>query len=380
MRVALLTTFGETCGIATYSEALIGALPEHGIEPLVFSPLLRRGDSPRGPQHPRLWRRDRATLWQAVQTVRALREAHAEVVHVQISLGLTSPRFLYVLAKLCARAGIPLVATLHDRGGGARVRRWAFGRTLLALRDADLVVHEPDQRAELEHARVHVIPHGIWSIPERSTEQARRELGLPSEGQIVSHFGFLHPDKGIEEVLRAIAELRAHGFPDLMYRVCGGTFPTAASREYLAKLQAEVRQLGLQGAVHLTGEFLSEERTTLELQAADLLVLNYRTGNNQGASGAGRRALAVGRALAVSRAPIFDDMRSAVHTLVRPLTEEIRDLLQQPDLRQGLIEKSRAYREERSWARIAAAHAELYRELLARVATPALGATNSSVI
>ncbi len=380
MRVALLTTFGETCGIATYSEALIGALPDQGIEPSVLSPRLRPGDSPRGPQHPRIWRRDRATLWQAVQTFRALRKARAEVVHVQISLGLTSPRFLYLLSMLCARARIPLLATLHDRDGGSRARHWAFRRTLLALRGADLVVHEPDQRAELDHPRVHVIPHGIWSIPERSSERARRELGLPIAGRIVSHFGFLHPDKGIEEVLRAIAELRAHGFPDLTYRVCGGTFPTAASRDYLRRLQAEVRALDLQDAVHLTGEFLSEERTTLELQAADLLVLNYRTGNNQGASGAGRRALAVGRALAVSRAPIFDDMRGAVHTLERPLTEEIGELLAQPEQRQRLIEKCRAYREERSWARIAAAHARLYRELRARGTAPELSATNSSVI
>jgi glycosyltransferase involved in cell wall biosynthesis len=378
MRVALLSTFGETCGIATYSEALVGALPEQGIEPIVLSPRLRPGDGPRGPQHPRIWKRDRATLLQALQTFRKLREAGAEVVHVQVSLGLTSPRFLYALSKLCAHAKLPLIATLHDRGGGSRFRNWAFRRTLLALRNADLVVHELDQRAELDHPRVHVIAHGIWSIPERSPEQARRELGLPVAAPIVSHFGFLHPDKGIEEVLSAIAELRAHGFPELTYRVCGGTFPTAASREYLARLQAEVRSLGLQGAVHLTGEFLSEERTTLELQAADLLVLNYRTGNNQGASGAGRRALAVGRALAVSRAPIFDDMRSAVHTLERPLSDEIRDLLEQPHLRQKLSERSRAYREERSWERIAQAHARLYRELRAQVGAPRLTATNSS--
>ncbi len=363
MRVALLSTFGETCGIATYSEALVAALPEHGIEPIVLSPCLRPSDGPRGPQPPRIWRRDRATLLQALQTFRKLREAGAELVHVQLSLGLTSPRFLYALSKLCARANLPLLVTLHDRDGGNRFRRWNFRRTLRALRDAQLIVHEPDQRAELGRDRVHVIPHGIWNIPERASERAKRELGLPETTPIVTHFGFLHPDKGIEEVLRAIAELRAHDFPDLTYRVCGGTFPTPASREYLARLKAEVRTLGLEGAVHLTGEFLSEERTTLELQAADLLVLNYRTGNNQGASGAGRRALAVGRALAVSNAPIFDDMRSAVYTLERPLSDEIRGLLQQPERRRELAERSRAYRDARSWARIALVHAQLYREL-----------------
>lgn len=363
MRVALLSTFGETCGIATYSEALVASLPEHGIEPVVLSPHLRPGDGPRGPQPPRIWRRDHATFLQALQTFRKLREARAELVHVQLSLGLNSPRFLYALSKLCARANLPLIVTLHDRDGGNRFRRWKFRRTLFALRDATLIVHEPDQRVELGRDRVHVVPHGIWSIPERPPEDAKRELGLPEAAPIVAHFGFLHPDKGIEEVLRAIAELRARDLPNLAYRVCGGTFPTEASRAYLARLKAEVRELGLESAVHLTGEFLSEERTTLELQAADLLVLNYRTGNNQGASGAGRRALAVGRALAVSQAPIFDDMRGAVHTLEGPLSEEIRALLQEPERCQALAAQSRAYREARSWSRIALAHAELYRAL-----------------
>ncbi len=300
---------------------------------------------------------------------------------MQVSLGLTSPRFLYVLAKLCQRARLPLIVTLHDRDGGDRLRRWELPAppcSRCATRTSSCT--SPTSATNSRANRVHVIPHGIWSIAERSTERAKLELGLSPTAPIVSHFGFLHPDKGIEEVLHAIAELRAQAFPDLTYRVCGGTFPTAASREYLARLRAEVRALGLEGAVHLTGEFLSEERTTLELQAADLLLLNYRTGNNQGASGAGRRALAVGRALAVSKAPIFDDMRSAVYTLERPLTEEIRTLLQQPELREQLAARSSAYRAERSWSRIALLHARLYRELRAASDAPPLTARQSSAI
>lgn len=363
MRVALLSTFGETCGIATYSEALAEALAGQGAETIVLSPRLRRGDGPRGPQPPRIWKRDRASLLDAARTFRELRRAQAQVAHIQVSMGLSSPRFLYALALLCRRAGLPLLATLHERGGGRALRRFEFKRTLLALRSADLIVHEQDQRAELARERVHVIPHGIWSIPEISREEARRELGIAPPGPLLAHFGFLHPDKGIEDVLEAVARLRAGAFPQLGYRVCGGTFPTGPSREYLARLRQRVEALGLKDAVHLTGEFLSERQVTLEMQAADLLLLNYRTGNNQGASGAGRRALAAGRPLAVSQAPIFDDMRQAVHTLEGPLEHEVAQLLGHPARLSEVAARGRSYCRTRSWSHVAEAHLALYRRL-----------------
>ena len=53
----------------------------------------------------------------------------------------------------------------------------------------------------------------------------------------------------------------------------------------------------------------------VELSAADWILLNYATDTSQGASGAVRRALSSGRPVAVSRAPIFDDVREAVHTI-----------------------------------------------------------------
>lgn len=363
MRVAVLSTFGETCGIATYSEALVAALVEHGVEPVVLAPRLRARDRPRGPQPKRLWQRDHATRLQAAATFREIQQARADLVHVQISLGLVSPPFLDALSQLCAGAGLPLLTTLHDRGGGGLLRRFAFARTLRALRQAHLLVHEQDQRDALARDRVHVIPHGIWPVSPRAAEVARRELNVDAAVPIISHFGFLHPDKGIEAVLAAVAELRVHRFPDLMYRVCGSTFPTKASRAYLARLQRQALELGLKCAVQLTGEFMSEDRATLELQAADLVVLNYRTGNHQGASGAGRRALSAGGTVAVSTAPIFDDMRSAVHTMHRPLCEEIADLLDHPGKRLEIAARGRTFCHARTWSRVAALHADLYREL-----------------
>ncbi len=362
LRLTLLTTWAEQCGIATYSEALVEALPAQGVTVSVVSPKLRRTDTPRGEQPVRVWRRDRAGLLEAWQTFAEIQKQRADVVHVQHTMGIESPSLLWGVTRLCRRAGIPVVATLHEAGGGSAARRFRFARTLFALGGAQLVVHEADETVP----DAEVIPHGIREEPHRSRAEARAQLGLSPSDLVMAHFGFIHPDKGIEEVLQVVAELRATRFPALKYRVCGGTFATGASRPHLAHLQARARELGLAEAIELTGDFASEERVTLEMQAADLVVLNYLTGNRQGASGAANRALAAGCALAVSRAPIFDSLRPATYTFGASLSTELERLLASSEERTALEHRAEAFCAERRWPQIAARHADLYRRLLNR--------------
>lgn len=360
VRLSLLTTFGEQCGIATYSEALAEGLAEHGVEVSIVAPRLRPSDSARGAQPTRVWRRNRAGLLDAWQTFRQIQEQRADVAHVQVTLGIASPTFLLGLTRLCRQAGIPLFATLHEASGGSALRRFNFARALFGLRGAQLIVHEPDAGV----AEAHVIPHGIAELPVRPRSEARRELGIAEDALVMAHFGFIHPDKGIEEVLRVLSQLRAAEFPNLQYRVCGGTFANPASRAHLEHLRQLVRSLGLSDAVELTGEFAPEDRVTLEMQAADLVVLNYLTGNRQGASGAAHRALATGCALAVTRAPIFDNLREAAHTLSGPLHVELEALLRSPEARADIAARAQAFCDARRWVRVAGAHAELYRHAL----------------
>jgi glycosyltransferase involved in cell wall biosynthesis len=360
LRLSLLTTYAEPCGIATYSEALVEGLSRQGVVVSVVAPRLRPADAPRGPQPARVWRRDRAGWLEAWQTFREVTRQKPDVVHIQHTTGIVSASVLLAVARLCSRAGIPVVATLHEAGGGSWLRRARFARALYALRRATLIVHQADP--SLPGATV--IPHGVAEVPKRPRDAARAALGIPPNQLVLAHFGFIHPDKGIAEVLRAVAALRGSQFPKLTYRICGGTFTSGRSTAHLAELRALVQELGLADAVSLSGEFLDEDSVTLEMQAADLVVLNYQTGNRQGASGAANRALAVGAAVAVSRAPIFDALRDATHTLSGPLPSELSSLLESPSRRAELSTHAEAFSSERSWSNIAARHVELYRSLI----------------
>jgi glycosyltransferase involved in cell wall biosynthesis len=359
MRLALLSTYHEVCGIATYSEGLVHELESLDVDVTVLAPTLRPGVTARGEQPRRLWSHHDATKAEALHTFVEVLRARADLVHAQVNHGLYSAGFLGTLGALCTLARIPLIATLHGRQGGAEARRRDVDQLLRALLPAHLLVHNEAHAAELDRGRVHVIPHGIAVTRWQELDEAKRARGLDVRDRVIAHFGFLHPDKGIEEVLHALSEQR-----NVRYRIVGGSFPTPESQRYLGELRRLVSDLGLDDTTWLPGRFASREEVQAELAAADWVVLNYHTGSSQGTSGAAREALAAGRPLAVSTAPVFDDLREAAHTLSRPITEDIGRMLSDRQLMQSATEKARSYALAHSWKRIAERHRALYERLL----------------
>jgi glycosyltransferase involved in cell wall biosynthesis len=366
MRVVSLSTFHEQCGIATHTEGLdegFRALRDHGqdVEHIVLSPTLARGDEGWGIQPKRVWNRNRAFGLEALRVVREIEALKPDVVHAQVNLSLFSSRVLMNIALLLKRKGIPFVATLHGRRGGFWGRTFKIWRFEQALRLADVIVHSEDHRRELGRDRVHIISPGLPRRTPRPMLEARKALGLSPDQKVIAHFGFLVPDKGVAEVLRAVAQI-----PDLFYWVAGAVFGSEESKRHFEELKSMVRELGVEKRVHLTGEFLPEEQAIGELEAANWIVLNYRTGGAQGASGAVRRALAAGRPVAVSEAPVFDDVRRGTYTLKEPLVDSIRGMLGDARLADEYEAKGRALCEEQTWERVAERHIALYRDILNR--------------
>src|SRR5579859_7027917 len=140
MRVVLLSTFHEQCGIATHSEGLVQGFEACGVEHEVLAPFRPRGDPGWGAQPQRLWNRNRAFGLEALRVVRAIEKIRPDVVHAQVNLSLFSSRVLYDIAWLLRRAKIPLVATVHGRKGGSWGRNFKLWRFSRALKHADLIV------------------------------------------------------------------------------------------------------------------------------------------------------------------------------------------------------------------------------------------------
>lgn len=174
----------------------------------------------------------------------------------------------FVDAELVARAKmlvdkrnmVRLVCTRHLVRPGKRSTRW---RWILEAIDCPLFVSEFAEKVFLstdppvDHTRLRVIPNSVV-IPQR---YGLSETVEPHEGIRLLYTGRIHPEKGIEVLIRAIA-----GLSDLPVRlkVCG-----TGDEAYIRELKDLASRLGVSERVEWAG---FTEDVFAEIRRADICV------------------------------------------------------------------------------------------------------------
>src|SRR5207253_932383 len=111
----------------------------------------------------------------------------------------------------------------------------------------------------VDPARIAVIPHGAPSRPLRDTAGFKAELGL-TERKVLTTFGLLSPNKGIETVIAALPDIIRNN-PDVVYLVIGATHPHLVKHEgekYRDSLKEMARDLGVDRHVHFINSFVED--------------------------------------------------------------------------------------------------------------------------
>ena len=319
-----------------YDHALAAALARAGADVELVTSRFRFGDAPAPdgyagrelfyPLSSRLFRRSRLrlplkVLEHPLGLVR-LGATRADVVHVQ---WLAAPE----LDVRLLRHRAPLVLTAHDLLPRRTASKHALWRRLFA-RFERVVVHSERGRGVLAAfgvpaERLRVIPHPVWrSEPERR-----------DDGRTVLALGTVRPYKQLGHAREAVA------------RVPGATLRVAGD----------------------AGAYLTEAEIDRALGESTVAVFPYRPELDQ--SGALLRALGAGvpavvydvgglaepvQAFGAGRVVPADD----VHGLAAALAELLDDGAALAAARAGALRA----REELTWERAAAAHLELYRELV----------------
>lgn len=101
-----------------------------------------------------------------------------------------------------------------------------------------------------------------------NNDNLRRELGLPETASLVGIVGQLHPKKGHQFFLKA-AKRVSQLFPDCRFLIVGEDI--SAKGDYLPKLRALTRELGIEGKVVYTG---FRENIPSIMASIDCLVLS----------------------------------------------------------------------------------------------------------
>ena len=199
------------------------------------------------------------------------------------------------IAHLVRRAGIRVVFLCHNVLPHERSRiDAALIRVGLGAADAYIVQSDPD-RVAIESMfpgrPFELTPHPAYTFfagGRTDREHARRRLGV--DGPVVLFFGLVRAYKGLDVLLRAVAQARARVPVQLL--VAGEFY------EKRAPYEALLDELGVRDAVRFEDRYIPNEEVETFFRAADVVVLPYRSATQ---SGIVQIALAFERPVIVTR-------------------------------------------------------------------------------
>ena len=151
--------------------------------------------------------------------------------------------------------------------------------------------------------KIDFIPHGIPDMPFVDPNFFKDQFDV--EGKFVAlTFGLLSPNKGIENVLRAMPKVIAQ-YPDFVYIILGATHPTLLREQgenYRLSLERLAQRLNIKKHVIFYNRFVELSELTEFIGAADVYITPYL---NQAQSVSGTLAYSFGCGKAVISTPYW---------------------------------------------------------------------------
>jgi glycosyltransferase involved in cell wall biosynthesis len=290
------------CGIATFTTDLCAALAaEYGEGRLFAIPVNDPDSSYDYPEQVRLelTQEDIASYERAADF---LNFNSNDLVCLQHEYGIYGGAAGRYILALLRRLKMPLVTTLHTVLRQPDANQRIVLEEIAQLSDRLVVMSELAAQLLREvyavpAGKIDVIPHGVPDMPFMDPNYFKDQFGTEGKSVLLT-FGLLSPNKGIENVIRALPAILAR-HPDVMYIVSGVTHPHIRRREgerYREELQTLASNLGVSSHLILNNRFVSNEELVEHVGAADIYVTPYRQ-EAQVVSGTLAIALGAGKAI-----------------------------------------------------------------------------------
>jgi glycosyltransferase involved in cell wall biosynthesis len=383
-------------GVAAYTRRLASHLATTGFEPVVLTTHeLARADE-RAVGVARRW-----DFRGVVAAAHAVSRLDIDLVHVQFAPSVFGFSRAVGLLPFFLPVRIPLIVTLHEYGvwsgnGPGRNLRSALWSAverrgyadretlLLATRAACVLVPSTEHVDELQARFGHLTP-ALREVPiglnvEVATGQraafradVRRALGAAPDAPLVVFFGFLHPEKALDQLIAAVASVRTQQ-PDVQLLLVGGAVSHSVSSSAAHLLRRKLEQVagacGMQDQVHFTG-YVPDTEVSRLLKAADAAAFPFDAGVTRKSSSvltahaAGVPVVATCPLGEVGRANDADGVLWVPPGDAAELSDALRRVLNDRGLAGRLVAAGRIRAANQNWNVITAAHAEIYAEAFA---------------
>ena len=378
-RLAYLASFPpRQCGIATFTYDVMTAVEAATHQPSVAVAMNDRPERYAYDSRVSI-QIDRDDLSGYVAAARKLAQMPVDVLNVQYEYGLFGGERGEYLLELYQRARQPIVTTLHSVIPNPdpvlrRVTRELAERSAKVIVLAHAATDILTRDYGISRSKIRMIPHGIPTVTQPVRAHGVAKFNMGYEGRtLLSTFGLISPNKGIEYAIRALPDVvSAH--PEVLYLIIGQTHPGVRASEgeaYRNQLQTLVRELNLQANVEFVDRYLTLPQLLDYLLATDLYVIPYL---NPTQIVSGTLAYAMGSGKAVISTPFIharEVLANGNGVLVpfresEAMTLAINNLLDYPTVRREM--EQRAYASSRSWTwpAVAEQYVDVYEEVMHR--------------
>lgn len=206
---------------------------------------------------------------------------NVDLVCVQHEYGIFGGKAGSHLLALLRELRMPIVTTLHTVLREPNENQREVMDELVELSQKLVVMSEKGIEFMLDvhnvpPSKLALIHHGIPDIPLDKSDFYKDHLGVDGDNVLLT-FGLLGPDKGIENVIKALpAILKEH--PNTVYLIVGATHPHIRQHHgevYRQSLEHIAQDLGVDGNVIFHNRFVSLQELTEFIGAADIYITPY---------------------------------------------------------------------------------------------------------
>ncbi|GAB4539589.1 MAG: glycosyltransferase family 4 protein [Anaerolineae bacterium] len=364
-RIAFIGNYlPRQCGIATFTTDLCQAVASEYQDVTCFA--IAVNDTPDGYSYPSQVRFEISE--QELDSYRRaadfLNVNGVDLVCLQHEYGIFGgPAGSHVLALL-RELRMPVVTTLHtvlrepdenQRRVMQELARHSDRLVVMSQRASEFlqeIYHVPEEKIDLIH-------HGIPDVPFVDPNYYKDQFGVEGR-QVLLTFGLLSPNKGIENVIKALpAILERH--PNVVYIVLGATHPNVKRLEgeaYRLSLQRLAQKEGVADNVIFHNRFVSLEELVEFIGAADIYLTPYL---NPAQIVSGTLAYTLGAGKAIVSTPywyaeeLLADGRGKLVPFGDPeaIAAQVIGLLDQEAERHAIRKRAYTFGREMIWSQVA---------------------------
>jgi glycosyltransferase involved in cell wall biosynthesis len=375
-KIAYIGTYPpKECGIATFTLDVVNSTDLSGWRSIVFAV---DDDAPTEP-HPDskvVYTIEKENRADYLRAAKLLEKHKVSLLSIQHEYGIYGGDHGDYVLDLVRAVTMPVTVTLHTvLPNPSEPQRRILKELEKHVACFVVMAHKAVELLEdvygIAPSKIRFIPHGAPNAPFHAENAAKSKLGLEGR-RILSTFGLISPNKGIEDAIAAMPEVVKKD-PTATYLVLGQTHPVIKRKEgewYREGLVKQVEELGLTENVKFVDKYLTLQELIDYLLATDIYITPYYANPHQITSGTLAYAMVTGKVIVSTPYLYAVELLGEGRGFLYPfrdsekLSEIIESLLTNNTLFEATRQKAYDYGRSMTWQSVGIQYTKLFTEML----------------